>query len=309
MDSKRWWFGLALYPQGLETPVRYKMRARANFFANCRKPAKFFRKKNEFRHLAGGSPKNRLSCRRPLTFFWKDLSFELQSRGERKWHFVTGSGHATKKWFVTMHSADFVVDGDELVRRAALGQQSARNELFLRYRPYLKLMTESASCFRFGARFDSSDIVQQVCFQAIRSLEDFRGEGIAEFEAWISRILSNTLSAFMRMHFADARDIRRESSLPSHATDSVAIPWRHLADHGLGPEQRVIRGEAALVLASALMKLPRDRRIAIELRFLHGLMLREISNHMSRSTDAIAGLIHRGLQDLLSSVPAEVFPA
>lgn len=47
--------------------------------------------------------------------------------------------------------------------------------------------------------------------------------------------------------------------------------------------------------------LPEDQRVAIELRHLQGLTLKQVAENLDRSSAAVAGLLHRGcLRSLLN---------
>jgi RNA polymerase sigma-70 factor (ECF subfamily) len=73
----------------------------------------------------------------------------------------------------------------------------------------------------------------------------------------------------------------------------------HLAMES-SPSQRVLAGEQAVLLAQSLEELPADQREAVRLRFLEGCSLAEIAERLSRSREAAAGLLKRGLFQLRS---------
>jgi len=64
------------------------------------------------------------------------------------------------------------------------------------------------------------------------------------------------------------------------------------------PSQRLMRSEAAAILAACLEQLPETQRDAIRMRYLEGMSLKEISDRMKKSEMAVAGLLKRGLQGL-----------
>jgi RNA polymerase sigma-70 factor (ECF subfamily) len=64
------------------------------------------------------------------------------------------------------------------------------------------------------------------------------------------------------------------------------------------PSDRAIRNEQLVRLAQALMRLPEDQRLAVELHHLQAMSLADIAACMGRSRDAIAGLVFRGLKNL-----------
>jgi RNA polymerase sigma-70 factor (ECF subfamily) len=59
-----------------------------------------------------------------------------------------------------------------------------------------------------------------------------------------------------------------------------------------------MRDEAAASLAEAMLKLPETQSEALRLRYLEGLPLTEIAERLEKSTDAVAGLLKRGLRSL-----------
>jgi len=64
------------------------------------------------------------------------------------------------------------------------------------------------------------------------------------------------------------------------------------------PDQRAVHHEDLLRMAGALARLPEDQRMALELKYLQGLSLEEISVQIGRSKGAVAGLLHRGVLGL-----------
>ena len=56
--------------------------------------------------------------------------------------------------------------------------------------------------------------------------------------------------------------------------------------------------EQTLHLAAALERLPADARAAIVLQHWHGWTLAQIGEHLGRTLVPVAGLLHRGLQQL-----------
>ena len=61
---------------------------------------------------------------------------------------------------------------------------------------------------------------------------------------------------------------------------------------------RGIGAATAIRLAQALETLPEDQREAVRLRYLEGQSLAEIVDHMSKSKDAVASLLKRGMRNL-----------
>ena len=59
-----------------------------------------------------------------------------------------------------------------------------------------------------------------------------------------------------------------------------------------------MRHELAINLANALARLPQSQREALLLHYWQGCSLAEIAKRLNRTTDAVGGLLKRGLRQL-----------
>ncbi len=162
---------------------------------------------------------------------------------------------------------------------------------------------------RYRGRFDESDVVQVACWEAVQSFRTFRGRTENEFLAWLETILKRSLASLHEHHASQKRDVHRESISPVQGQagdESLSIVWNLIAATDPGPISKVISGEKALILASALQHLPEDYRHAIELRFLDGRKLNEIADQMDSSVGRVAGLLRRGLEELHRLLPSQL---
>ena len=182
----------------------------------------------------------------------------------------------------------------------------ACQRLISQYRPLLSLVARQHMRQRYRARFDESDVVQVACWEAFQSFGTFRGQTEHEFFAWLETILKRSLAGLHEHHSTQKRDVNRESVAPSmgqNGEENVSIVWNLITAIDSGPVSRVIRGEKALLLASALGQLADDYRRVIELRFLDGRKLKEIADEMDSSVGRVAGLLRRGLDELHQLLP------
>lgn len=184
-------------------------------------------------------------------------------------------------------------------------------QLLNRFRPLLSLVARKHMRRRYRGRFDESDVVQVACLEASRSFGTFRGTTEAEWLAWMETILKRSLATFHEHHSSLKRDVNREiASEPTRSVfdsrDCFSIIWTVASDRDRGPVSHLIEGEKALLLASALQRLGEEHRVAIELRFLDGMKLREIAEVMQSSVGRVAGLLRRGLDDLQNLLPSEL---
>jgi len=166
------------------------------------------------------------------------------------------------------------------------------------YRGYLRALAQIELGRRLQGKVDPSDIVQQSLLEAHQDLAALKGRSEGELVAWLRTILTRNLLNTARDFGAQKRDIRRERSLAQQVEDSSVRLDKFLAAGDTSPSQRVIRGEDAERLATALAALPDDQRSAVILKHFHDWSLAQIAEHMNRSTLAIAGLLKRGLKKL-----------
>jgi RNA polymerase sigma-70 factor (ECF subfamily) len=192
-----------------------------------------------------------------------------------------------------------------LLQLAKQGDVRAAEQVFTRYRPYLRVVCSLRLPSLCQRREDASDIVQLTLVDAARGIGELRGATEPEFEAWMARLLERNILQSLRRHTADKRDVRRET-IDWRPTDSAQLVWHSLAADQSGPEESVFRGEAALQLAAALERLPEDQRTAVEMRYLGQHSLKSIADSMSKSTGAVAGLIRRGIEQLRNGLPADM---
>jgi RNA polymerase sigma-70 factor, ECF subfamily len=168
-----------------------------------------------------------------------------------------------------------------------------------KFRPYLSILAQTKFQAKLQSKLDTSDIVQQTMLQAYQSFEQFRGKTEAELAGWLRQILANIISRSLRDLGRGKRDIQRERSIDAELQQSSMRLGGLLADNGqVTPSQNVMRDEIAAKLAGALMELPDDQRQAILGKYWHGLASTEIGDQLSRSPEAVAGLLYRGLKRL-----------
>ncbi len=194
-----------------------------------------------------------------------------------------------------------VFDSQMKLEAAKRGDLQAKGELLDRFRPYLNVIAQRLLDDRIQGRLDFSDVVQATYLEASRDFHQFRGDSIESFLAWLRNILRNNVSTVHQEHLAaQKRSARREVNLHKSATsDASSMQMEHLVpSEASSPSQRLMRSEAAAVLAACIEQLPETQRTAIRMRYLEGMSLKEISERMKKSEMAVAGLLKRGLQGL-----------
>jgi RNA polymerase sigma-70 factor (ECF subfamily) len=90
----------------------------------------------------------------------------------------------------------------------------------------------------------------------------------------------------------------REQSLEQALETSSARLEASLGREESTPGRAAVRKEQLARLAEALLRLPDDQRLAVELHHLRGLSLAGVGQRLGRSREAVAGLVFRGLKNL-----------
>jgi RNA polymerase sigma-70 factor, ECF subfamily len=192
-------------------------------------------------------------------------------------------------------------DSDSILEQARAGDEKAKGELLERFRPYLNVLAQRHLDERLRGRLDFTDIVQTTFLEASRDFQDFRGDSIDSLLSWLRNILRNNVHTAHQQHLAtQKRSARLETklSIPSESGGS-SLGMEHLIPSETStPSQRLMKNEAAAILATYLEQIPETQQEAIRLRYLEGLSLKEISDKMGKSEMAVAGLLKRGLRAL-----------
>jgi RNA polymerase sigma-70 factor (ECF subfamily) len=169
-----------------------------------------------------------------------------------------------------------------------------------RFRSYLWLLAEIELSPRLRVKEDASDIVQQSLMEAHRDLPAYRGQTEAELVGWLKTILARNLLNAARRYRTEGRDLDREQALAERLDQSSARIEGFLASEQTSPSQQAVQHEQLQQLADGLAQLLEAERTAILLKHFQGLSLAEISTHLGRPIDAVAGLLKRGLKKLRS---------
>lgn len=170
-----------------------------------------------------------------------------------------------------------------------------------RYGVYLRFLAESQLDRRIQSRLDLSGIIQQSLLEAHQAHID----GQAQITLpWLRQILAHNLTDGMRRLYANKRDIRREQSFNELIERSSIRLEAMLRDGAPLPPDLAERQEQVLRLSEAMQKLPGSQREALILQVWQGKTLAEIAEQMGRTTQAVAGLLKRGLSQLRQSMCA-----
>ena len=164
-------------------------------------------------------------------------------------------------------------DINELVQRAAGGDQDAVSELLCRYRDRLRKMVQLRLDRRLFGRVDASDIVQEATLEAARRLSEYAAAPPMEFFLWLRQLTGQKMIDAHRHHLGtQKRDADQEVSLYRRAmpeATSTALAAQ-LLGHLTTPTQAAQRAELQLKVQEALNNLdPIDREVLVLRHFEH----------------------------------------
>lgn len=133
---------------------------------------------------------------------------------------------------------------------------------------------------RVGNRADADDITAQAFLAAYEARDRYRGD--APFVAWVIGIARRKIADHYR---------RRRDNVPLSDMPAVEHPAPQ-------PEAAVVHQLEIERVARALHALSPERQEAVAMRLFGGLSNPDIAAVMDKTPQAVAMLVHRGLQDL-----------
>lgn len=161
----------------------------------------------------------------------------------------------------------------DLLDRAARGDQAALQDLFERHRKKLHRMVELRMDRRMQGRADASDVIQEAYLHVSQKLEKYLENPQIPFFIWLRLVTSQTLTHFHQHHLGTKmRDARVEVSIfgePLPEASSEAIAAQLLGDLTT-PSEAAEREEMKARLQEALNQLdPGDREVLVLRHFEH----------------------------------------
>jgi RNA polymerase sigma-70 factor (ECF subfamily) len=178
-------------------------------------------------------------------------------------------------------------DTEELLDRAALGDEMAREELLGRSRERLRRMIAARLDRRLTARVDPSDVVQEAMAEAAIHLEAYLRDRPLPFYPWLRHFAWVRLMKLHRRHIkSQRRSVTREEAwcMPDESAQQLA---NRLLAGGTNPVSRLIREELRDRLRMALTKLAEPDREVLVMRNLEHLTIAEIAAVLGKSEGAV----------------------
>jgi RNA polymerase sigma-70 factor (ECF subfamily) len=164
---------------------------------------------------------------------------------------------------------------DGLLRQAEAGDSRTFDQLFARYRPYLRHVVGMRLDPRLRQRLDPSDVVQEAQLEAFRRLGDYLHRRPMSFRLWLRKTACERLLMLQRYHRKSRRRcIDREVELPDR---SSMMSVQNLLAGGSTPSQRLDRAELARRVSEALAQLSEPDREVLLMRNLEVLSNQEVA--------------------------------
>ncbi len=179
----------------------------------------------------------------------------------------------------------------DLLDRLGDGDESALTALFEKYHSRLRLLIHYKLSPELRRLTEAEDVLQETFFEAFRDIKQFRYDKPGGFFGWLSRIADHVVADTARFH---GRKKRRAADLVRFR--SIGTPeGPEPVDSGT-PSRLLAESEKLLALIQKLDQLPEDYRRVILLAKVEGLSNAELAEHLGRTREATALLLHRAIK-------------
>jgi len=188
-----------------------------------------------------------------------------------------------------METVQCIPDGC-LVREAQGGSHAAFSHLV---RAHDEAVLRLA--FRItGSHNDAQDIHQDVFLKVYRKMDRFRFE--CSFSTWITRIVANTCFD----HLRKCRNRREISAIAVDAEGEESDLLNLVRDERQAhdPEREFLRNELGTSISCALRRLTPRERIVFDLKHVHGMKLRAVSEILNTSEGSVKTSLLRATRKL-----------
>ena len=168
-----------------------------------------------------------------------------------------------------------LAETQKLLKQVCSGKPGAFEQLFERYRAYLRQIVQMRLDPRLSQRLDASDVIQETQIEAARRLQDYLEREPVPFHVWLRQIARDQLLMARRRHVEAARRaVTLEVPLPDHSSLELA---RQLLAGGSTPSQHISKKELAQRVREALKRLSEVDREILIMRNIEQLSYEDIS--------------------------------
>lgn len=187
---------------------------------------------------------------------------------------------------------------EDIALKAQEGNGSAYRELVRRYTPMVYRIGLSLT----GSRLEAEEIAQETFLKVFKNISVF-SPARGNFKTWLLKIArSQSVDTFRMLK-------RRWSRFVSEDTfeDAEANHNRYeRGSYGSDAEALLMSRQLGAALDAALLKLPKDQRLAFVLKAQEGMSYNEIGEIMNASHASVDSLIYRARKKLQSLLEDEI---
>lgn len=169
----------------------------------------------------------------------------------------------------------------KLIKQCQIGKKEAFNELIGKYHPYVYKFLYKVS----NNESTAEDLTQETFIKIIRNIERFDTKGSAKFSTYLIAIAKNVYADYLRKE----KHIAVNTCLNEDFT---------AAEHGENIEEVVIDKLYGEEVIANMEKLTEEQRVAISMKYIEGLTLKEISDVFGVEPKTIKSRIHNGISKL-----------
>ena len=200
-------------------------------------------------------------------------------------------------------------DIEDLLQRAAHGDEQAYHDLFARYHGRLKRMVHLRLSRRLQGRVDDSDVLQEAYLDVSKRLPEYVQQPVLPFYLWLRHLTGLKLMEIHRRHLGtQLRDADREMTLHRGGlpeADSVSLAAQLLGKLST-PSQAAIKAETRLYVQEALNSMDATDREVLALKHFEQLSTSEIAKVLGLSKAGAGSRYLRAikrLREILSRFP------
>lgn len=142
------------------------------------------------------------------------------------------------------------------------------------------------------------DVFQDVCTTAFQQAQVFHPQSVDSIETWIMALVNGSVVDSIRRQRALKRGGNAVLIHCGGETMSYLELFRRITGRRDTPSSEVAVREAEVSVKACVSKLPRDQRLAVELRYLQSRSWEETAATMQKTVPAIRGLLNRAMANM-----------
>lgn len=190
----------------------------------------------------------------------------------------------------------------QLVLRIHGGDREAFNQLFMRYYPRMKLLVKLHMLDKLKAQVEPDDVIQEIYLEVFKNFHKFEYRDPDSFYKWVITVIGWKIKDFDKYFFKTAKrqpgeTLSLNQSVAPHAESASTIA-EQVPGLSATPSQIVMQKEGYRMLDRALELLPAHFRRVIQLRHLEQRSVKEVSEALEMTPNAVNVLFHRAQKRL-----------